>query len=224
MNITPKDILEKEFAKKFNGYDPEQVDEFLDEVIKQFESLMEENENIIAKNEEMKSEIARLKQKTDKLENIEEKLMATVITAQRNASMYIERAELQAQKIMDIANQNAKTVIESTQLRMEAAKQELKRYEKQITDYKKRFRMFLDDQMSYAEVKLDDERLVGQQAAEISQSISNLANQMADIDTSTVRESIHLNEILKQSREDTMNDFRKSTADLQDIVNEIIDD
>ncbi|WP_414734472.1 DivIVA domain-containing protein, partial [Christensenella hongkongensis] len=48
MNITPKDILEKEFGKKFNGYDQEQVDEFLDEIIKQFESLLEENENVIA--------------------------------------------------------------------------------------------------------------------------------------------------------------------------------
>ena len=103
-------------------------------------------------------------------------------------------------------------------------KQELKKYENQIANYKKRFRMFLDDQMSYAESKLDDETLVGHQAAEISQSISNLTNQMADLDTSSVRESIHLNEILKQSREDTENDFRKSTADLQDIVNEIIDD
>ena len=111
MNITPKDILEKEFGKKFNGYDQEQVDEFLDEIIKQFESLLEENENVIAKNEEMKSEIARLKLKADKLENIEEKLMATVITAQRNATMYIEKAEIQAQKIMDVANQNAKTDI-----------------------------------------------------------------------------------------------------------------
>ncbi len=38
---------------------------------------------------------------------------------------------------MDVANQNAKTVIESTQFRMEAAKQEIRRYEKQVADYKK---------------------------------------------------------------------------------------
>ena len=182
MNITPKDILEKEFSKKFNGYDQEQVDEFLDEIIKQFESLLEENENIIAKNEELKSEVARLKQKADKLENVEEKLMATVITAQRNATLYIEKAELQAQKIMDVANQNAKTVIESTQLRMEAAKQEIRRYEKQVADYKKRFRLFLDEQMAFVESKLDDEEVLKHQATEISQSISSLTSQMADID------------------------------------------
>ena len=224
MNITPKDILEKEFGKKFNGYDQEQVDEFLDEIIKQFESLLEENENVIAKNEEMKSEIARLKLKADKLENIEEKLMATVITAQRNATMYIEKAEIQAQKIMDVANQNAKTVIESTQLRMEAAKQEIKKYEKQVADYKRRFRLFLEDQMAYAESKLENEDVLGQQAAEISQSINNLTNQMMDIDNDSQNTSIRLNEILRQSKDETEHDFKQSTATLQEIVNEIIDD
>ena len=224
MNITPKDILEKEFSKKFNGYDQEQVDEFLDEIIKQFESLLEENENIIAKNEELKSEVARLKQKADKLENVEEKLMATVITAQRNATLYIEKAELQAQKIMDVANQNAKTVIESTQLRMEAAKQEIRRYEKQVADYKKRFRLFLDEQMAFVESKLDDEEVLNHQATEISQSISSLTSQMADIDNDSQNTSIHLNEILKQSKEETEHDFKQSTANLQEIVNEIIDE
>lgn len=224
MNITPKDILEKEFSKKFNGYDQEQVDEFLDEIIKQFESLLEENENIIAKNEELKSEVARLKQKADKLENVEEKLMATVITAQRNATLYIEKAELQAQKIMDVANQNAKTVIESTQLRMEAAKQEIRRYEKQVADYKKRFRLFLDEQMAYAESKLNDEDVLKLQASEISQSINSLTNQIADLDDNSQSSSIHLNEILKQSKEETEHDFKQSTANLQEIVNEIIDD
>lgn len=224
MNITPKDILEKEFGKKFNGYDQEQVDEFLDDIIKQFESLMEENENIIAKNEALKSDIARLKQKADKLENIEEKLMATVITAQRNATMYIEKAEMQAQKIMDIANQNARTVIESTQLRMEAARQEIKRYEQQISNFKKRFKMFLDEQYMYAESKLDSEDALGSKAAEISKSISSLTNQMSEIDDTSANSSIHLNEILKQSKEQTEYDFKQSTANLQDIVNEIIDD
>ena len=224
MNITPKDILEKEFSKKFNGYDQEQVDEFLDEIIKQFESLLEENENIIAKNEELKSEVARLKQKADKLENVEEKLMATVITAQRNATLYIEKAELQAQKIMDVANQNAKTVIESTQLRMEAAKQEIRRYEKQVADSKKRVRLYLDEQRAYAESKLNDEDVLKLQASEISQSINSLTNQIADLDDNSQSSSIHLNEILKQSKEETEHDFKQSTANLQEIVNEIIDD
>ncbi len=224
MNITPKDILEKEFGRKMKGYDPEQVDEFLDEVIKQFESLLEENEDVIAKNESLKSDVARLRQKADKLEDVEEKMMATVIAAQRNATMYLEKAEAQAQRITEIANQNAKTVIESTQLRMETAKQDLKKYEKIITDYKKRFRLFLEEQAAFADTHLVEGEMLTTSAAEISKSIQNLTQQVREIDAGTQAANTQLTDILKKSKEETDYDFRQSTANLQEIVNEIIDE
>lgn len=224
MNVTPKDILEKEFAKKFNGYDPEQVDEFLDEIIKQFESLIEENEDLIVKNEAMKSQLAKMKSKMNKLEDIEDKLMRSITDAQRSASSYIEKAEVQAQKIMDIANQNAKTVIESTHLRMEAAKHEILKYEKIITDYKSNFRSLLEEQASLLDSKMLDNGTLRSSAAEIAKSINNLTLQIKDLDKSNTNTSIHLNDIIKQTREETNYDFQHNTSDLQDIVNEIIED
>ena len=47
---------------------------------------------------------------------------------------------------------------------------------------------------------------------------------MIDIDNDSQNTSIHLNEILKQSKEETEHDFKQSTANLQEIVNEIIDE
>jgi len=223
MKITPKDILEKEFAKKMNGYDPEQVDEFLDEIIKQFESLLEENENIIAKNEQLKSDLARAQVKADKMNDIEERLMATVVAAQRNATAYVEKAEQQARTIMDIANQNAKTVIESTQLRMAAAQQELKKYENIIADYKKRFRMFLEEQFASVETKFNDAEILDTKAVELSHSISNLTNQLKALDEENDNTSIHLNEILKQNREESGIDLQKGTENLKQIVDDVID-
>ncbi|MGK0551482.1 cell division regulator GpsB [Enterococcus faecalis] len=54
---SPKDILQKEFkTKMMNGYDPVEVDEFLDNVIKDYETynkellaLQEENNRLMAK-------------------------------------------------------------------------------------------------------------------------------------------------------------------------------
>lgn len=243
MNITPKDILEKEFGKKLNGYDPEQVDEFLDEIIKQFESLLEENEDTIVKNEALKSEVARLKQKTEKIEDVEEKLMAAVVTAQRNATMYVERAEAQAKKTLEIANQNAKTVIESTHLRMETLAGEIRKYEKVIADFKAKFKLFLQDQASYVDVHLNDDETLSQSAAELSRSINDLTKQIQGLDGQPQREeeaaSYQLNDILNDARkvevegeDNNMDaayrqseyDLKQSTANLQEIVNEIIDD
>lgn len=224
MNITPKDILEKDFGKKFHGYDPEQVDEFLDEIIKQFESLIEENQNILAKNEALKSEVSRLKAQTDKSDRIEDKLMSTVITAQRNATLYLEKAEAQAQKVLDMANQNARTVVESVHMRMEAAKQELNKYERVINDYKKRFRLFLEEQSAFVDAHLINAEQLQIASGDASRSISALEQQMRDLDEQSHRENVHLSDVVQQTREEQNFDFEQSTANLQEIVNEIIDD
>lgn len=224
MNITPKDILEKEFGKKFHGYDPEEVDEFLDEIIKQFESLIEENQNTLAKNEALKSEVTRLKSQTEKADRIEDKLMSTVITAQRNATLYLEKAEGQAQKVMEMANQNARTVIESVHMRMEAAKQEINKYERVISDYKKRFRLFLEEQSAFVDTHLINADQLTAVSSEVNRSISSLEQQMRDLDAQSYKDNAHLNDMVQQTREEQTFDFEQSTANLQEIVNEIIDD
>ena len=224
MNVSPKDILDKDFSKKFNGYDPVQVDEFLDEIIKQFESLMEENEDIIARNESLKNEVARLRQKADKLEDVEEKMMQTVIVAQRNATLYLEKAEAQAQKITEIANQNAKTVVESTHLRMETVRQDLKKYENIILDFKKRFRMVLDEQANFLDTHLVDSEILTESAAEVTKSINSLTGQMQELDSNARTATTQISDATRKSKEQTEYDFQQSTANLQEIVNEIIDD
>ncbi|MFV0560550.1 MAG: cell division regulator GpsB [Enterococcus sp.] len=54
--FSPKDILQQEFKTKMRGYDPVEVDEFLDNVIKDYETyskqilaLQEENDKLNAK-------------------------------------------------------------------------------------------------------------------------------------------------------------------------------
>lgn len=56
LNFSPKDILQQEFKTKMRGYDPVEVDEFLDNVIKDYEAynkeilaLQEENDRLQAK-------------------------------------------------------------------------------------------------------------------------------------------------------------------------------
>ncbi|KRN95145.1 cell division regulator GpsB [Pediococcus stilesii] len=60
INFTPKDILQKEFKPKMRGYDPADVDTFLDSVIKDYENFNKEIER-------MKNENDRLTDKVDEL-------------------------------------------------------------------------------------------------------------------------------------------------------------
>ncbi|OYD07859.1 DivIVA domain-containing protein [Paludifilum halophilum] len=49
--LTPRDIFNKDFKTSLRGYDVDEVNEFLDIVIKNFEDLLEENQQL---KEEMK--------------------------------------------------------------------------------------------------------------------------------------------------------------------------
>ncbi|RSU08158.1 cell division protein DivIVA [Vagococcus entomophilus] len=62
-----KEILQKEFKSKMRGYDPVEVDEFLDNVIKDYETynkdllaLQEENQRLIAKVDQLTKSQATL--------------------------------------------------------------------------------------------------------------------------------------------------------------------
>ena len=46
MSLTPLDIQHKEFPVKINGYDKEQVNDFLDNVTKEFEEVIKQNKDL----------------------------------------------------------------------------------------------------------------------------------------------------------------------------------
>ena len=55
MSVTPLEIRDKVFSTKFRGYDKDQVDEFLDEILWDYEELIrykDESEDYIKKLEE----------------------------------------------------------------------------------------------------------------------------------------------------------------------------
>lgn len=67
-NLTAKDILQKEFTKSLRGYDVAEVDEYLDSIIRDYDSyqkdvayLKNENERLISKVDELSKQLALAK-------------------------------------------------------------------------------------------------------------------------------------------------------------------
>ena len=52
--FSPKDIFEQEFKTSMRGYDKKEVDEFLDDVIKDYESYISQLQELRAENEKLK--------------------------------------------------------------------------------------------------------------------------------------------------------------------------
>ena len=60
INYAPKDILQKEFKQKMRGYDPNDVDGFLDDVIKDYETFNKELQSLSDENERLKVQVDEL--------------------------------------------------------------------------------------------------------------------------------------------------------------------
>ena len=66
VKFTPKDIYEADFSTKMRGYDKEEVDELLDDVIADYETYQTENLRLQEENEFLKKKIAELEMQVSK--------------------------------------------------------------------------------------------------------------------------------------------------------------
>ncbi len=64
--FTPKDIYEADFSTKMRGYDKEEVDELLDDVIADYETYQTETLRLQEENEFLKKKIAELEMQLSK--------------------------------------------------------------------------------------------------------------------------------------------------------------
>lgn len=63
IRLTSKDILEKSFKTSLKGYNPDDVDKFLDIIIQDYEKFNQIIANLIDENQQLKKEMKRLSEK-----------------------------------------------------------------------------------------------------------------------------------------------------------------
>lgn len=106
MRLTPMDIRQQQFAVKLiRGFDPQEVDAFLDEMADDWDELVKEN-NLL------KEQLATVEDRLKALEAREKTLQETLITTQkmaeefresskRAADIVLREAQLQAEKLLE---------------------------------------------------------------------------------------------------------------------------
>lgn len=126
--LTPLDIHNKVFTKGVRGYKLEEVDAFLDEVIRSYEALFRENR-------ELKDKVGRLEDEIEKNREISSTLQKTMILAEKVMEEESQRAEKEAELIKRQARQEGEGLIEQAKkevLRIHQEIERLKLYEKQL--------------------------------------------------------------------------------------------
>jgi len=105
--ITPEDIHGQEFRRKVLGYNPDQVDAFLDELADQLEHVQTDLASV-------RERLAVAEQITNEYREIEETIKTTLIDAQKSASDRRKAAEAEASSVITKACLEAETVTNET--------------------------------------------------------------------------------------------------------------
>lgn len=98
--LTPLDIHNKEFTRSFRGYNEDEVDEFLDLIVAEFEWILRENE-------ELHANIAGLESRINHYKGLEETLKNAIVLAQKAADQIKEAARREADAILEEARRQA---------------------------------------------------------------------------------------------------------------------
>ena len=149
--ITPLEIENKKFSKKtLNGYDPEEVDEFLDDLTKDYEKLYKQ----VA---EEKKEIEELNGKLEHYTQIESTLQSTLLLAQSASEEVKNAAQKQADQLLKEAEVKAKEATKGLEQEIAEKKKELENVKKQFDVYKAKMESLLISQLELLKELKDDD-------------------------------------------------------------------
>lgn len=138
--ITPLDIENKKFSKQMmNGYNVEEVDEFLDEIMQDYEKNYKELSATKTKVDELNTALQHYK-------NIEATLQNTLVMAQSTAEEVKNVAKQQAEQILAEAKSEAEELTKNSKegvaKALEEIEQQTKIKEQQFNEVKKQFDVY----------------------------------------------------------------------------------
>jgi cell division initiation protein len=118
MKITPLEIKRQQFKKTMRGYDPVEVETFL-------EMLSGELEELLRANKDLKDRTIELETQLSDYKNMEKTLQQTLMQAQEASGKSIENSRKEASLILQEAELKASQIVEKARLDFARAKEEI---------------------------------------------------------------------------------------------------
>ncbi|MDC3412850.1 DivIVA domain-containing protein [Aquibacillus sp. 3ASR75-11] len=147
MPLTPLDIHNKEFTRGFRGYDEDEVNEFLDQVIKDYEMVIREKK-------ELKEKLDQQSEKLGHFTNIETTLNKSILIAQETAEEVKSNATKESKLIIKEAEKNADRIINEALHKSRRITIEVEELKKQAKVFRTRLKMLVEAQLEM--VQSDD--------------------------------------------------------------------
>lgn len=140
----------EKFNRTMRGYDPEEVNQFLDKVIAQVENMVDElkeKDTRIAELEAYEIENQNLKEKIDQFERMEGTVNKAIMMAQKTGDQIKLSAHNESEAIIENAKNNANRIINEALMRAEKTENEAALLRRNITIFKKRVKNIVEAQL-----------------------------------------------------------------------------
>ncbi|MGE5484975.1 MAG: DivIVA domain-containing protein [Ignavibacteriales bacterium] len=149
--LSPLDIHNKEFKKGFRGYNEAEVDEFLDEVVRDFEALLKENS-------EMKQKIEDLEEKVAHFRLLEDTLNSTLVVAQKAAEEVKASAHRESEVIIREATAQGNKIMEESRAKVRVLGQQFHDLKHEMGVFKARMKALLQSYLEMLEKEIEGDR------------------------------------------------------------------
>ncbi|HAC04830.1 MAG TPA: hypothetical protein DC060_16605 [Gemmatimonadetes bacterium] len=162
IDLTPLDVRNKrgDFKKLMRGYDPQEVDVFLEIAAERLEELVRENIVLRERSESLERQVGV---QTGREQAIQEALVTAQelradihSQAQREADHLVKESETEARRLAAEAEANVRNLIRDAERRLELGRDALEEMERRRTRFLKAFRQLLERELDVVDV--EDER------------------------------------------------------------------
>lgn len=165
MPLTPLDIHNKEFTRGFRGYDEDDVNGFLDQIIKDYEMAIRENKDL-------KEKVSQLDERLGHFTNIEQTLNKSILVAQETAEELKGNATKESRLIIKEAEKNADRIINESLSKARRISMDVEELKKQAKVFRTRLKMLVEAQLEM--IGTDDwEKLFDEEIGEDLELVEN---------------------------------------------------
>jgi cell division initiation protein len=150
--ITALDVESKTFSRALRGYDPDQVDDFLDQIVETLRLMAE-------KTTDLERDIQRLEDQLKDYNNLKDTLQETLLMAQRSAEVKTEAAKQEADAIISEARAKGERIVFEAMNQRDAFRRDALRLQEMKRTFKSDMAALLSKYTSMLETLHEEETL-----------------------------------------------------------------
>lgn len=140
----------EKFNRTLRGYDPIEVNQFLDQIIKQVETMVQDNkikDTKIKELEEKLNSVKNLEDQVEQYERMEGTLNRAILMAQKTSDQMRSTTEQESRMLIEDAKKNANRIINEALMKAEKIENDAIRLKRNVNIFKRRLKDIVQAQV-----------------------------------------------------------------------------